>query len=105
MSWTVIPIMEAEIICNYASLTNKNSSGYDSISNGILKLCGKCCGKPVAYIFNKSLKIGKFPGCLKYSVVNPLVKKRKKSELTNYRPIPLLTWFFRGFLVINLWMT
>ena len=77
MSLTVIPITEAEIICTYASLKNKNSSGYDSISNGVLKLCGKFCGKPVARIFNKSLKIGKFPGCLKYSVVNPLVKKRK----------------------------
>ena len=34
-------------------------------------------GKPIAYIFNKSLKIGKFPDCLKYSVINPLFKKGK----------------------------
>jgi hypothetical protein len=28
---TVIPIMEAEIVCTFASLKNKSSSGYDCI--------------------------------------------------------------------------
>jgi hypothetical protein len=55
-------ITEAEIICTFVSLKNKSSSGYDGISNRILKTCGKFLGKPLAYIFNKSLTVGKFPG-------------------------------------------
>jgi hypothetical protein len=42
----VIPITEAEIICTFASI--KSSSGYDGISNRILKFCGKFLGKPLA---------------------------------------------------------
>jgi Notch-like protein len=93
----VIPITEAEIICTFASLKNKSSSGYDGISNRIVKFCGKFLGKPLAYIFNKSLTASKFPDHLKYSVVNPLFKKGVKSELTNYRPISLLTGFSKIF--------
>jgi hypothetical protein len=54
-------------------------------------------GKPIAHICNKSLKIGESPDCLKYSVINPLFKKRKKSESTNYRPISLLNGLQRFF--------
>ena len=93
---TVIRIREAEIICTFTSLKNKNSSGYNSISYRILKFCGKSCGKPIAHIFNKSLKIDIFPDHLKYSVINPLFKK-KKSELTNYRPVSLLNGFSKIF--------
>jgi hypothetical protein len=92
---TIIPIMEVEIICTFASLKNKNLSVYDGISNRILKFCGKFLGKPSTHIFNKWLTVGKFPDHLKYSVVNPLFKKGKKSELTSYRPISLLTGFSR----------
>jgi hypothetical protein len=41
----IIPVTETEIICIIASLKNKNSSGYDGISNKILKLCGDYLGK------------------------------------------------------------
>jgi hypothetical protein len=60
-------------------------------------LCGKFLGKPLAYIFKKSLTVGKFLDCLKYLVVNPLFKKGEKSELTNHRSISLLTGFSKIF--------
>jgi len=85
--------MESEILSTFASLKNKNSSGYDGISNRILKFFGKYLSKPLANVFNKSLTVDKFPDRLKYFVVNPLFKKGKKFELTNYRPISLLTGF------------
>jgi hypothetical protein len=74
---TFIPIMEAEINCTFASL--KSSSGYDGISNRILKSCGNFLGKPIAYTFNKPLTLGKFLDHLKYFVFNLLFQKRKKS--------------------------
>jgi hypothetical protein len=63
---------KADIISTVTSLKNKNFSGDDGMSNRILKSCGKYLGKPLAYIFNKSLPIGKYQGHLKCSVVNPL---------------------------------
>jgi hypothetical protein len=36
----VVPVTEAELISIIGSLNNKNSSGYDGISNKLLKLCG-----------------------------------------------------------------
>jgi hypothetical protein len=55
-----IPITESEIICTIKSLKSKDSSGYDGISNRILKVCGQYLGKPLAYTYNISLKQGKF---------------------------------------------
>jgi hypothetical protein len=94
---TIIPIMDAEIICTFASLKNKNSSVYDGISDRILKFCGKFLGKLLAHVFHKWLTVGKFLDHLKYYVVNPLFKKGKKSELTNYRPISFAYWFLKIF--------
>jgi len=91
---TFIPT-EAEIVSTFVTIKNKNSSGYDGISNRNLKSFGKFCSKLLANVFNKSLTIGKFRDRLKYFVVNPLFKKGEKSELTNYRPISLLTGFIK----------
>jgi hypothetical protein len=46
-----IPITEDEI-CRINSLKFKNSTGYDGISNKILKLCTHL-SKPLAYVCNK----------------------------------------------------
>jgi hypothetical protein len=80
----VIPITESELICIIASMKNKNSFGYDDVSNKILRLCGKFLSKPLAYIFNISLTHGIFPDPLKYSIVSPLFKKGDRSQLSNY---------------------
>ena len=44
-----------------------------------------------------SLLKGVFPTRLKFSQIIPLLKKGKKSEITNYRPISLLTSFSKIF--------
>lgn len=67
---TGILIVEAEIVCTFASMKNKAPSGYAGTSNRILKSC-----RLLPYIFNKPLIISKFPDHLKYLVVNPSFKK------------------------------
>jgi len=42
---------------------------------------------------NKSLSSGIFPDRLKYTVVKPLFKKGGKSNISNYRPIAILSSF------------
>ena len=54
---TVVPVTEAELISIIGSLKNKNSSGYDEISNKILRLCGRLVSQPLSCIFNKPLSL------------------------------------------------
>jgi hypothetical protein len=78
-----IPVTESEIICTIKSLKNKDSSGYDGITNRILKVWGQYLGKLLAYIYHISLKQGKFPDRLKYSVVVPVFKSGDRSQIVN----------------------
>jgi hypothetical protein len=79
------------------SLKWKNSHGYDEIPMRILKISLPFIQSPLTYICNKSLSTGLFPTCLKYSQINPIFKKGSKTEMSNYRPISLLTSFSKIF--------
>jgi hypothetical protein len=75
------------------SLKTKNSFGYDGISTKLLKISSGFISSPLTHICNKSLSSGIFPDRLKYAVVKPLFKKGDRSNITNYRPISLLSSF------------
>jgi len=47
---------------------------------------------PLTYICNKSLSSGIFPSRLKFSELKPLHKKGDGTDITNFRPISLLTF-------------
>ena len=79
------------------SLKPKNSCGYDEISSIILKLCSPFIISPINYICNKMLRGGVFPDRLKYAIINPLYKNGDTWDVTNYRPISLLTSFSKIF--------
>jgi len=69
----------------------KNSCGYDEISMRILKISAPFISSPLCRIINASLNSGVFPTRLKYSIITPLHKKGDKNNVSNYRPISLLT--------------
>jgi hypothetical protein len=96
----VVPITDAEVLCTRTSLKNKHSTGYNGISNSILKLCGQYISKPLAYIYHKCLTIGVFPDQLKYARITPLFKKGDRSFISNYRPISMLTGFSKIFEIL-----
>ena len=87
----IIPLTEAEVQAIVMSLKSKNSTGYDGISNKILKYCVHSISKPLTYVFNFSLTTGTFPERCKFAIVRPVYKKGEKKEMNNYRPISLLT--------------
>jgi hypothetical protein len=86
-----------EIINIISKFKSKNSSGYDGVSNKIIKLCKQQISEPLAYIINKSLTMGIYPERLKYSVVKPVFKKGDKADISNYRPISVVTGFAKIF--------
>jgi Notch-like protein len=79
------------------SLKTKNTDGYDEISNRILKLSAPFIISPLTYICNAVLCSGVFPDRLKYAIVKPVFKKGNKQEISNYRPISILTSFSKIF--------
>jgi hypothetical protein len=70
-----------------------HSKGYDEIPVKILKSSAPFISSPLAYICNKALETGVFPTRLKYSVIKPFFKGGDKTNMSNYRPISLMTSF------------
>jgi Notch-like protein len=93
----VIPITEAEIKSIISFVKPKYSSGYDEITSKILKSCSSIISFPLSHICNYSLHTGIFLDRLKIAVAKPLHKKRDKSNISNYKPISLLSTFSRVF--------
>jgi len=91
MSWHNAYTHEIEKIIK--SLKSKNTGGYDEISTSILKLSTPYIISPLTYICNTILNTGTFPDRLKYAVIKPIFKKGDDQNITNYRPISLLTPF------------
>jgi hypothetical protein len=89
----LIPITEAEIKNILKTLKPKNSTGYDGISSRILKYCIDEISKPLGHIYNVSFKQGIYPERMKYASLRPIYETGEKSEMSNYRPISLLTTF------------
>ena len=73
------------------SLKLKNLCGYDEISPMILKI-----SSPINYICNKMLRGGSISG-LKYALIKPLHKNGDICDVSNYRPISLVTSFSKIF--------
>ena len=71
-------------------LIPKNSSGYDNLSNKLIKKLLPSLVEPLTIIFNKSLSEGVFPEAMKRADVVLLYKAKDHYETDNYRPISLL---------------
>ena len=65
-----------------------NSSGHDELSCRLLKAIGEPIAEPLCKLVNKSICEGIFPDTLK---VIPIYKNKEKCNVSNYRPISLLS--------------
>jgi hypothetical protein len=71
---------EEEVVNVVKKSKSKSSTGYDGISNKIIKLCIHQISKPLVFIINKSLINGIYPERLKYAVIKPVYKKKTISR-------------------------
>ena len=72
------PTNQVQIEKIIGNLPNRNSSGYDEISNKLLKLLKKEISIPLELIFNRSLETGIFPNKMKHAEVVPLYKSKSR---------------------------
>lgn len=87
------PVTETEILNTINNLKNSNSTGFDDFSVKIIKQCAHLLAKPLSHIINSCFRDGCFPNLLKLSKVICLFKKGDPREISNYRPISLLSVF------------
>ena len=80
----------SEILKLIMKLNDNKSSGYDSISNKILKATSNVIAPFIVELFNSCIHIGVFPDCFKKAQVVPLFKGGEKDSRSCYRPISLL---------------
>ena len=83
-----VTFQEIEKLIN--NLPNKKSSGYDNLSNILLKQIKSSIIYPLTIICNQSIREGEFPHDMKAADVSPLHKNKERHVVTNYRPISLL---------------
>ena len=84
------PTDHNEILRLIEKLPCKNSSGFDDVSNKLLKELKTEIIRPLADIFNISMVTGEFPVIMKNAETIPLYKCKSKKLVENYRPISLL---------------
>ena len=90
-SMGLYPCDDVEVISIIKQLSNRKSTGPNSIPTDILHLLMLDISKPLAQIYNLSFKMGEFPDMLKIAKVIPIFKKDSKLLVSNYRPISLLS--------------
>ena len=77
----------------FFSLKTNKSIDYDGVRSNVIKNCFSELYYPLKYLFGKSLEKGVFPHVLKIDRVTPLFKVGDASDISNYRPIPVLSCF------------
>jgi len=86
---------EVKLIIN--KYRDKTAAGHDRVSVKILKCISDIIVKPLVHIFNLSIQSGIFPDIFKLAIVKPLFKGGDQKNMTNYRPISMLTNFAKIF--------
>lgn len=92
-SFFLNPVTTSDVEAAITKLKNSHSSGFDCISNSLLKTIKQYVSIPLAHIINLSYTEGIFPKALKHVKVIPVFKKGSTELLENYRPISLISSF------------
>ena len=86
---------ENDVTLAINSLQN-SSPGWDNIPTLIAKHVIYSYIKPLIFLINQSLTEGVFPDELKLAKVIPVFKAGSSMELSNYRHISVLIFFFKS---------
>ena len=73
------------------SLDKNKSSGPDEILPIVLSQCANSLAPSLCALINRSLELGQFPENWRSANICPIYKSGDKSDITNYRPISLLS--------------
>lgn len=87
----IMPTSPVAIFKLIQNLDDRKASGPNSIPPKILKIISITASDILSNIFNECIEQGIYPDCLKKATIKPLHKKNSKLDVSNYRPISLLS--------------
>ena len=90
-AFNLYPTSTEEVQSYIKTLKNNKSTGPSSIPDKLFKQFKKRLSEPLTLLINLTFSEGKFPAILKMGKIIPVYKKGCKTEVTNYRPISLLS--------------
>lgn len=96
-SFFLAPFTESQLLTSIKQLNCNKATKSTCIPTKFVKISASVIAPVITKIFNTCITQGEFPKSLKQAEVIPVYKKGKKSELTNYRPISLLSIFSKLF--------
>lgn len=97
ISLNCIEVTEHQIRKLLNSIDDSKGAGPDGIPPLFIKKTSKHLVCPLKLIFEKSLKSGIFPSVWKRSNVIPIFKKGNKDDVTNYRPVSIISLLAKVF--------
>ena len=86
-----------DIVKALKKMKSKHTAGPDLIPSFLLRDCATCLSKPLHTIFNLSLNTHTFPHQWKSAKICPVFKGGNISDISNYRPISILSNFSKAF--------
>ena len=91
------PIPQSEVSSAIAELKNGKTPGEDGIWNEYMKYESELLTQPITAVFNKILQTETIPEQWKLNTIILLHKKGPKDDLSNYRPISLMSNLYKFF--------
>ena len=92
-----MPYVEEHEIIEIVHQLKESSPGWDSIPASVVKATIQSYIKPLPSLIKSSFENGLFPDELKLTKVIPIFKNGDKTDITNYRPISVLSFFSKIF--------
>lgn len=90
-SMYLAPVSKNELIKHIVSLKSNSSPGLDGITSELIKQTHHIIINPLLHIINRIFVTGVVPTHFKLSVITPIYKSGKKTLISNYRPISLVS--------------
>jgi hypothetical protein len=94
---TLTRVSDDDVLKALKCLKPNMTSGPDEIPSLVIRDCAAVFADPLCFLFNLILNTSCYPMRWKTSAVRPIHKKDDRSEITNYRPIALISNFAKVF--------
>jgi hypothetical protein len=90
-SFVLLDTDPQEVHCIVMGLRADSAPGWDNIPTKFLKHACTVVAPLISHLANQCFEKGVFPAPLKQSIVTPVHKSGEKDDVSNYRPISVLT--------------